>query len=118
MNRAYAIVIILIQAYFCYATKQMAAAMPFYFPILRSIYFRPAAQMPYLSSFVCHIAPYSWLVPCFLLGFLAFKWKQTNDKAFSHILHISNIIFMGYMAMCAVGFSIYYIDHKLAWFVK
>ena len=117
MKRLYAIVIILLQAYFCFITMQMADAMPSFFPSLREIYLNPNVQPPFLSSFVCHIAPYSWLVPCTLLGLTAFRWKKADDKVFSHTLLISIIIFMAYMTLCAVGFSLFYIDHKLAHFV-
>ena len=65
-------------------------------------------QMPLLSELVHGLTPYAWAIPAALLMVIILQWKK-NDIITIYILAATNILFLIYLAMCAIGFTMPFI---------
>jgi hypothetical protein len=65
----------------------------------------PNQRLPPLSEITYLITPYAWLIPAALFVITIIQWKK-EGPIILHSFTAANILFLVYLAMCAIGFSV------------
>jgi len=61
-------------------------------------------RFPPLSELAYAITPYAWMIPAVLIATVITRWRK-EDIVTIHAFAVSNVIFLTYLAMCAIGFA-------------
>ena len=104
MIKSYAILTALIQAFLWFAVRMPAIETQAYMRTIGDT----AVRFPPFSELTYAITPYAWIIPLALLVIVIVRWKK-NDNLTAHALAVSNVIFLTYLTMCAIGFSMPFI---------
>ncbi len=104
MIKSYTILTVLLQAFLWLGVRSAAIETRAYLLKMwdTEVRFPPLSELTYL------ITPYAWAIPAALFFILIASWKR-NDKLTTHALAICNALFLIYLAMCAIGFSMPFI---------
>ena len=104
MMKTYAILTAFLQAFLWLGVRMPAIETQAYLRTIgdKEVRFPPFSELTYA------ITPYAWIIPLALLVIVIVRWKK-NDNITAHALAVSNVIFLTYLAMCAIGFSMPFI---------
>ena len=104
MMKAYAILTAVLQAFLWLGVRRAAIDTQAY---LRKMW-DTEVRFPAISELTYSITPYAWVIPLVLLAIVIIRWRN-NDNFTAHALAITNVLFLTYLAMCAIGFSMPFI---------
>ena len=104
MMKTYAILTAFLQAFLWLGVRRVAIETQAY---LRKIW-DTEVRFPPLSELAYAITPYAWMIPAVLLATVITRWRK-DDTVTTHAFAVSNVIFLTYLAMCAVGFAMPFI---------
>lgn len=104
MMKSYAILTAFLQAFLWLGVRRAAIETQTYLYKLGST----EARFPPLSELAYSITPYACVIPLVLLVIVIVQWRK-NDSFTAHALAVSNVFFLTYLAMCAIGFSMPFI---------
>ena len=99
MIKRYAIVIGLLQGFLWIVVRRVAIDTYAYLIELRG----GPPSLPPLSKLIYLFTPYAWTIPLALLVAVGILWKK-DEKWITHALGVATVIFLAYLALCAIGF--------------
>ena len=104
MIRTYAIIIGLLQGFLWVVVRRVAIDT---YACLQEYRGGPPS-LPPLSKLIYLFTPYAWAIPVALLIAVGILWKK-EEKRTTHALGVATVIFLSYLALCAIGFVIPFI---------
>ena len=99
MIKIYAIIISLLQGFLWIVVRRVALDTYAYLLEIRG----GPPSLPPLSKLIYLFTPYAWVIPLVLLIAVGVLWKK-DDKWTVHAFGVTTVVFLTYLAFCAIGF--------------